>query len=505
MRFALDLPPGLIGDDTSLASAGRWKDGSNIRFWRARPQTVGGWESIMAALLSGVCRTVFPWSGLDSNLSIAFGTHSHLQVWVGGELADITPEDLTPGQIDGTGGSGYGTGAYGVGAWGEPSTTEYFPRTWSFGAWGEQLVASPRDGTVYHWENGMATRATAIANAPANITYLLVTPTDQLMALGCNEEVSGDFNPRCIRTSDIRDLDVWNTDVDTTAREDILPGGGRIVSGRVMGDNVAIWTDSSLYLATFSGAIDQPWRFDKVADNCGLIGPAAVTLLGQTAYWLGSDRQFRAYSLGSAPIVIPCPLRSNINENLAPSQGDKIVASSCAQYGEVRFDYPDVRDGFENSRYLALCTVGDDAGAWSKGVMPRTAYVDAGPSQYPCGVTLEGNVYWQERGTSADGAPYAWFAETGDQVPSKDATALIRAMWPDFEGQIGGVSLTIFARFKPQQDETRFGPYAMTPGQEKQDLRVSGRFFRVRYEGDSSPTGARIGTPIFDLTATGTR
>ena len=504
MRFPLDIPPGLIGDETHLAVANCWKDGSNIRFWRDRWQTVGGWESLTASLLGGVCRWILPWSGADSQLSMMFGTHATLEAWVGGQLADITPIGLDPGQIDGTGGSGYGTGAYGVGGYGEPSTIEYYPRTWSGGAWGSQAIASPRGGTAYLWANSLVAKAEPIANAPNEITFCLVAPTEQVFAFGCNEEVSGNFNPVCIRHSSIRKLDEWHTDFSTTAREYILPGGGRIVGARVIGDNLAVWTESALFIGTYIGALGQPWRFDRVAENCGLIGPNAVALLGMVAYWLGSDRQFRVYSLGGAPQVIPCPLRSNVDEFLAASQGDKVVASSCAQYGEIRFDYPDSRDGFENSRYLAVCAIGD-APRWTKGVMPRTAYVDAGPSAYPCSATYQGNVYWQERGTSADGAPYAWFAESGDLAPGKEATALLRAMWPDFHDQTGPVDVTIFSRFTPQQAETAFGPYRLAPDQERQDLRVSGRFFRLRIEGNASPTGVRMGVPIFDLAPTGKR
>lgn len=505
MRFPLDLPPGLIGDETSYSAENRWWRASNVRFWRGRPQVIGGWESLTTELLTGVCRTVFPWSGEDNQISMVFGTHSNLQVWVGGELADISPVGLDPGQIDGTGGTGYGTGAYGVGGYGEPSIIEYFPRTWSMGAWGKQLACSPRDGTIYLWNNNLATKATAVTNAPANVTFSLVGPKDQVFALGCNEEVSGDFNSLCIRHSSIRIIDEWDTSFSTTAREYILPGGGRIVAGRVMGDRILVWTDSALYMGTFVGALDQPWRFDPVALSCGLIGPNAVVVLGQTAYWLGVDKQFRAYVLGGAPVTIPCPVRSNIDTFLAASQGDKIVASSCAQYGEIRFDYPDSRDGYENSRYLTLATVGDDVGAWSTGEMARTAYVEAGPSQFPCGVTYEGNCYWHERGNSADGSPFAWYLESGDLYLSPDRTMMVRGVWPDFEDQAGPINLTLYGRFKPQADEVTYGPYALSPMADRSDFRASGRMLRTLFEGNASPTGGRFGKPVFDLQKTGMR
>ena len=42
MRIALDVPPGLVSDDTTFSSTGRYEDAANMRFWRGRPQTIGG-------------------------------------------------------------------------------------------------------------------------------------------------------------------------------------------------------------------------------------------------------------------------------------------------------------------------------------------------------------------------------------------------------------------------------------------------------------------------------
>ncbi|MGF2075413.1 hypothetical protein ACQUFC_18100, partial [Enterococcus casseliflavus] len=80
--------------------------------------------------------------------------------------------------------------------------------------------------------------------------------------------------------------------------------------------------------------------------------------MGQTAFWVSADRQFYNYAPGGQPEPIPCSIRRDFAEELAASQGDKVVASSNAEFSEVRFDYPDRRDGYENSRYLALALSG---------------------------------------------------------------------------------------------------------------------------------------------------
>jgi hypothetical protein len=600
LRTTLTLPPGLHGDDTTFAAKGRWGDGSNVRFRLGLPEVIGGWESLMSDLLTGVCRLAFPWKDNSEILNIGFGTHSKLQVWKSGALADITPygppvrlganplastnasgtvvvthtahgyttadslkiygaaafnglaaaniagtfsitvinansysfvagaadtasatgsgggadvvvtlqEELPEGATDGTGSVGYGTGAYGAGPYGTTSaTTEYYPRTWSGDAWGEYGLFSPRNGGLYEWQNDTAARAVAVDGAPTQITYMLVAPLDggyQVFALGTEEEVSGEFNGMCIRHSSIRNNTQWSTTASgSTAREYILTGGGRIVAGRMVGPYMLVWTDKALFLGTFVGSILQPWRFSQVARNCGLIGPNAAVVVGQTAFWMSPDRQFYSYGLGGQPSPIECSIRSDVADNLAASQGDKVVASSNAEYGEIRFDYPDNRDGYENSRYVALCLNGTDAGAWHKGIMARTAFVDAGPTAYPLGVTYAGNVFYHEKGRSADGSSFAWFIETAGANIDPDRRLLIKGIWPDFKDQAGAVNVTVTARENPQDTGHTATATAMAPGDLKADILVSGRIFNVRFAGEGVPTACRIGRPVLETAPLG--
>lgn len=469
-------------------------------------QAIGGFESVTQTLLTGVCRAVLTWTDNDATLNIAFGTHNALQLYQGGMVYDITPASgFTAGAVDGSGSSGYGTGGYGVGGYGSPSTTDYFPLTWSLAAFGQTLMASPRNQSIFQWSNNTAAKAVAVANAPANVTYMLVAPQRQVFALGCNEEVSGDFNPLCIRHSDVGDPTGWSTiaSSSSTSREYVLPGGGRIVAGRVMGRNILIWTSDALWLGTYVGQVTQVWRFDQVGTKCGLAGPAAAAIAGSSAFWPSPDRQFHAYSLNGFVSPVECPIREDFAENLAASQSDKIVASSISEYAEVRFDYPDGRDGYENSRYVALSVGGSDIGKWYRGVMARTATVDAGPSLYPCYVTYGGNVYWHEKGHSADGAAFSWRIKSAAIYFDENVVMLARSCWPDIAQQIGPVNLTITSQTYPQGDEVTVGPMTLAPGQDRVDFQASGRLFAMELSGNSSPTDARIGRMTFDVKARG--
>jgi len=427
----------------------------------------------------------------------------------GGSAVVIAPQRAwAGGPIDGAGSAGYGTGSYGGGAYGAPSTDDFFAMTWSLSAWGQKLIANPRNQTLHIWGNDTAQRAQPIRNAPAKVNYALVAPQRQVFALGCNQEGDGVFNPLCIRHSSIADETSWSTlsSSASTAREYVLPGGGRIVAGRVVGKYLLVWTNHALFLGTYYGQVAKVWSFDKVGDRCGLIGPNAAVVVGSTAYWISPDRQFHAYSLGGAVQAIACPIRKDFADNLAPSQADKIVASSIAEYGEVRFDYPDGRDGYENSRYVTVAVEGPDQGAWYRGAMARTAMVDAGPQSYPIGVTYDGHVYWHEKGSSADGAALSWSLSSADLYLDENFAVLARKFLPDTGDQVGAISLTVETRMAPNDRDPRsFGPYAISADQDEVDILPEGRLFRLAFSGSSAPAFCRLGRLLFDVKRRGRR
>src|SRR5215831_11050250 len=213
MRVPLEPPPGLNDDDTTFTAPGTWADGSNVRFVKSHPETIGAWyKGGFTTLLTGTCRNIKTWTTTNGSVCLAFGTHSALQVWWNGALSTITPAGLATGSIDATGSSpGYGSGAYGSSTYSTPPSLAYC-RTWSLDTWGQNLLACPRAGTLYQWLNDPLVAAAAVTNAPARIDGgILTTSERQVLAFGCNEEVSGNFNPLCIRGCDLEDLTDWTT------------------------------------------------------------------------------------------------------------------------------------------------------------------------------------------------------------------------------------------------------------------------------------------------------
>jgi hypothetical protein len=495
-------PPGMVSNDTVFAAPGRWRRGSWVRFWEGNWQVKGGYERLTLDNLGGVCRTVFGWDDREEEANIAFGLHNGLKAWRGGQLADITPlADFTAGQTDGTGGRGYGTGAYGLGEYGEPSDVDYFPLTWSLAAWGGALMANPRGQGIFYWDGVIPGNAALVATAPAQVTYMTVAPQRQVMAFGCNEEVSGDFNPLCIRWSDIEDHTDWASLPTNNAGEYILESGGRIVCARMVGDYVLVWTSVSLFLGTFIGDPGQTWKFERVGANCGAIGPNAPVIRAQTAMWFSGDRQFWSYSLGAAPVIVDCPIRDMFKDNISQGQTDKIVGATVSAWGELVWFYPDSRDGLECSRAVTM-----GPGGWYPDIIARSAYVDAGPHVSPVGVSPSGSAYWHEKGTSADGGILQGFLESTDFYASEaDGGVMFNGVWPDFKNQVGVFQLTLFGREHPQDVERTFGPWALAPGRKRKSFRMASRIVRVRYDFASAPCQARGGKPEFDVQEIGGR
>lgn len=498
MRFPLELAPGLISDETTHATPGQFVDGNNVRFWRGKPQTIGGWTKANASALTGICRNVISWLDNGGVPIQAFGSTEALQVLFDDVLYNITPAGLPDGNEDSLEAGGWGVGGYGTGGYGG-GFVEYFPRTWSLANWGEYLMASPRGYPVYLWENDPTSVATEITQSPNEIMHMLVTPERQVVAFGCNEESSGDFNWLCIRWSDVQDYTDWTTAADNNAGEYILESGGKIVAAKLFGPYIAIWTDTSVHLMQFIGDPGETFRFELVADNCGLAGPNAVTVVNQTAYWLTPDLQFYAWQFGAPPQPMPCPIRNDFKDNVDTDELAKVVCTSVSEFNEIWWFYPDTRDGDENSRYVAVSL---NDGTWFRGELARTAAIDSGPQRYPIFVSPDGYIYSHESGQTADGEDLEWSVETGDLYLSEAGNrVLVRGVWPDFEDQSGVVVMSIWSKSYPQATEKAKGPWSLAAGREKRDFMFETRIARVKFSGTGSY--ARLGKPSFDVTSAG--
>lgn len=507
IRVPVAPTPGLITDETGFSVPNRCTDANLMRWRDGRPEPIGGWSKYIGGTLGGVCRTLLPWYDLSGSLNIAFGTNTRISVLRGGSVVNITPLNLPVGAVDGAAAGSWGAGDWGAGLWGQGSLSSVFPRTWSMATWGQNLIANPRGGGIYAWNNDLAAKAVIIPNAPTTVNSILVTPERQILALGCQEELSGVFNPLCIRGCDIENREVWNVAAANNAFEDVLERGGtRLVGGDMVGPYVAAWTDQGLFMGQFIGDPAQTYQWDLQATNCGLISPNAKVVINKRAYWMTPNFEFYTWAPGEAPSPISCPISDDFRENVVRAQTDKIVAVSVGQFGEVWWFYPDARDGTECSRYISF-TKDVPAGSgvqWSKGILARTAAVDAGVIPNPLMVTPDGVIYSHEDGQTANGGALEGFYSI--ELPYLEEGGrfvLVKGLEPDFKDQAGAVSFSFKMRKYPSDEGRQKGPYVVGPGQARKHFLVSGRSAEMTVSWNSSPAFHRLGKPVLLAEVTG--
>jgi len=503
VRVTFEPPPGVVSNETIYSIPGAWADAINVRFVDGKAETLGGYEALFPTALTGTCRNAFNWTNVLGDWNIAFGTHSKLYVFTSDVLSDITPSGLSTGaSSNGASNRAWGSGTWGSGTWGTPLSSTRL-RTWSLAPWGQTLLASPRFGTLYQWANDPGIHAAGITQAPDSITIMRVAAKQRIcIAFGCSEELSGNFNPLCVRWSDTEDLTDWTTSSSNNAGEYILNGGGQIVAAEQVAGAFGIWTDKSLHQMFYSGGTDI-FQFDLIDENCGAIGPNAVATLNGVAYWVGKDKRIRGWAgYGTKPVILESPIWRDFADNIVDAQAEKIILSSNTRFGEIWIFYPDGRDGTENSRAIFF-KVTPEVLVWSKSDFARTAYCDAGVLTYPAGVDPDGAVFNHEKGTQANGDDLSWSLRSAAQYLDEAERVLqVQTFTPDFKGQEDAISMTLHTRARPQSISVTKGPYAIAPNSSKVDFRASGAIAEIAFEGTSY---VRFGKPSFDTEVCGRR
>lgn len=474
--YELDPPPGIDSDNTTFAAKGRYADGSNVRFYLGRAQPIGGTSGSLDSSYTSVTKLfVYKVSAAVYVLTCGLSLRRHQ---LGNTTVNITPVGwaLQSGQ------------------------------RCSAAMWGDTLLVNPSGAKLYESSSGAT--ATHVTQAPAQITTILSTEERQLLALGANEEVSGTFNGRCIRGCDIEDFTTWTAATDNNAFEHILPGQASIVGGCVLGSNVLVWTSEALFLGEFLGNPGQTYRFNRVAD-VGLIGMDAFAIHHGRVFWLSPDLTFHTYGVGTWVEDVPCPIHRELLTNCSTSNRSRIFAWANARRNEIWWHYPDTRDAATDpSRYVAFSITETQAAqtpVWFRGVQAWSAVVDdallvSDLSTYSTTTVAISPSAGEIRAFDCRATAVAqtsWHIQSADQyIESARRRVMLNRIIPDFEDQGGNVTLTLYVRDHPQSSATTKGPYTLAMGEDKVDLRASGKIVAAKFSGSS--IFARFGKLSFD-------
>jgi hypothetical protein len=466
-------PPGLDSDETAFRAQGRWADGNNVRFYNGAPQSIGAYSSTITLTASQSVVGIAVVGGPIGGAYTIIGTGDKL--WAGANLtgvSDVTPASLPTGNT-----------------------------SWSFASYGNTVMCSPFDGEIYQYTlgGGAAVALSGDPHIPARNHCVLVARR-QVLAFGCNEELSGTFNGRCIRGSDIEDPTNWTTSATNNVFEYVLDDDGIILAARALGDYIAVWTSTSLWLATYLGDPGQTYQFEKISGAAGTMGPNTACVVGQVATWLGADLQLWQWTPGAPPTPVACPISIEFKANF--DSADFARVASITYFNEIWLFYIDSRDGATApSRYIAF----NQQGQWFRGQLARDTVAASGIISAILGgrgfLAAKDNIVYSHDLSS--GTFPTWSITSADQyIDNGGRRTMITRFIPDFQGQGGNISLTLAMKNGPQSAAVTKGPYTIAAADRKKDFRASGMIVSATFSGSSF---ARFGKPSFDVTPMGER
>jgi hypothetical protein len=421
--------------------------------------------------------------------------------------------ELAPGLVSPASGFGWGAGPWGGSTWGTPRTTasiSFDPRAWSLSNFGKLLYAAPLNGSLYYWDptNVAQPRALIQSGAPTVMSGFFSTAERFIIAYGTNSG-GGAQNLMQFHWCGQGDPSDWNASalsgsLGSPSRIRNVTRGRKIMGGADIGGFVSLmWTDSALYRHQYTGSANV-FNTQLVGVDCGLIGPNAYVVVGNTAYWMSSGGFFMSQGGGSVQKV---PNSDDISEwvfqNLRPFYSIQSLAWYNPRFGEVWFAF--CQNGTDQPGLNVVYNV--EGGFWFADQFVRTAATRFdGQDARPILAGIDGMLYQHEQGVDANGSPLPWSLTTALlELETGQISFGVDAFYPDFERQIGAVNVTLNAYDRTPDPVLDTGTGSVLPGDDQLDFRVAGREISMTLSGNSLGNDFRIGSPKIEVTPSGRR
>lgn len=335
-------------------------------------------------------------------------------------------------------GYGWGAGGWGRLGWGSGALNPVvdIQRDWWFDNFDNDLVMNVRNGGVYYWtyNSSFNTRATLLsattidgiapADVPNEAMQILVSQNDKhLLAFGCTPYGGGQFDPLLIRWATQNQPNVWTPLPTNSAGFLRVSRGSQIVRAIATRQEILVFTEATLSSLQFLGTSDV-FGIQELADNISILSPRGVSVVNNTAYWMGHDK-FYAYS--GRVETLPTTLRNHVFQNLNYEQADQIVSGTNEGWNEVWWFYPTANSQVNN----AYVVYNHLEKIWYYGSIQRTAWLDSSLREYPQAV---GGyfIYDHERGTNDDTLPMAAQITSSDfDLSEGEQFLLLKRIIPD--------------------------------------------------------------------------
>jgi hypothetical protein len=405
---------------------------------------------------------------------------------------------------------GWGVGSWGGSTWGTPRATSVSDvklenSQWSLNLWGEDLLATVRNGQIYYWDvsNGETTRATLVS-AEADATSVPTTnrisiisfPDRHLVCMGTDPIGSlGNIDPMLVRWSNQENFSQWQPTVTNTAGDQRLEVGTKIIGAVSAKDETFIATDEAAYGMSFIGP-PFVFSFRLLATNCGAGGKNTIMAVDNTVFWMGKSSFFIYDGIVKD---LPCSVQYFVFDRMQLDYIDKTVVGHNKKYNEITWFYvsEDNSAGTNNPEPDSYVTFNYQELAWSIGTLNRTVWSDAfGVRQVPFAFDENGILYNHETGTSDNGSAMNTFVESSAMEISQagDNTFMVDKIIPDLNTtSTSSLSLTLKTRKYPNASDITKGPFTITDQTEKVSTRAKGRQMTLKIESTGTEDTWQLG------------
>ena len=446
-------------------------------------------------------------------------------------------------------GYGWGTGTWSRGTWGSGTTSSTVildPGTWSLDNFGQQLIATVKDGKTFVWNPGLSNpldnRAVIMSGAPTASRLTITSDRDRHVVHFGTETTIGDSttqDPMFIRFSDQENFSVYQPTSINTAGTFRLDTGNKIVAAVSGKDYNLILTDQAAYTMQFVG---PPFTFSirQVGSNCGCIGQHATVYADGKVFWMGSGGGFFVFD-GTVKLLpslvedfVFTTTGSNVGINY--SSNEIIYGSHNSLFNEIIWFYPagtpSGNPAVQNNRAVVYNYVEN---TWSTMTLARSSYADASTYDVPYATeytstatptisnisgatnTFGSSLYFaHEVGTNKialNGTETAIpaYIQSGDfDLPTDgDGEYLLRLsrFLPDFKNLQGNAIVTIFLKNFPIDSgaSSQLGPFTINASTQKIDTRARGRLANIKIQNTAVDETWRFGTFRADVNPDGRR
>ena len=446
-------------------------------------------------------------------------------------------------------GYGWGTGNCSRLSWGSGTKSSSIildPGSWSLDNFGEQLIATIKDGKTFTWNPGVSNpldqRASIMVGAPTASRLTITSDRDRHVVHFGTETTIGDVStqdPMFIRFSDQENYNIYEPTSVNTAGTFRLDTGNKIVAAISGKDYNLILTDQAAYQMQFVG---PPFTFSirQVGSNCGCIGQHAAVYADGKVFWMGAGGGFFVFdgTVKLLPSLVEDFVFTTTGDNVGVnySSNEIIYASHNSLFNEIVWFYPAGTPlgspAVQNDRSVVYNYVENN---WSVMTLARSSYADASTYDVPYATeynstdiptianlsgatnTFGSSLYFahevgnNEIALNGTETAIPAYIQSGDfDLPTGgDGEYLMRVsrFLPDFKNLQGNAVVTIFLKDFPIDTgaSSQLGPFTINSSTEKIDTRARGRLANLKIQNNNVNETWRFGTFRADVNPDGRR